>query len=97
MAHNASTNANKIVFLYYNNREAHMILESRKLHVIEEVLRLNNEALLAKIEALLKRAYTKPKQQQVRLSEKYAGSLKLTDKQYTDMQQQLTDMRNEWE
>jgi hypothetical protein len=30
-------------------------------------------------------------------SEKFSGSLNLTDKEYNDIQQQLTDMRNEWE
>jgi hypothetical protein len=32
-----------------------------------------------------------------KLSEKFAGSLNLTDKQYSDFQQYLTQTRNEWE
>ncbi len=32
-----------------------------------------------------------------KLSDKFRGSLKLTDKEYNHIQQQLTDMRNEWE
>ena len=35
-----------------------------------------------------------PKQ---KLSERFAGSLNLTDKQYTDFQTYLTQSRNEWE
>jgi hypothetical protein len=37
---------------------------------------------------------TQPKQ---KLSEKFAGSLNLTDQQYEDFQQYLTQSRKEWE
>lgn len=32
-----------------------------------------------------------------KLSDKFSGSLKLTDQEYNDIQRQLTGMRNEWE
>ncbi len=32
-----------------------------------------------------------------KLSDRFRGSLKLTDQEYSNMQQQLTEMRNEWE
>lgn len=31
-----------------------------------------------------------------KLSDKFKGSLKLTEQVYNNLQQQLTDMRNEW-
>ncbi len=31
-----------------------------------------------------------------KLSDKFMGSLNLTEKEYNHLQQQLTDMRNEW-
>jgi CTP-dependent riboflavin kinase len=34
---------------------------------------------------------------QEKLSDKFRGSLNLTDQEYNDIQHQLTDMRNEWE
>lgn len=70
-----------------------MVSEARKLYVIEEVLKIDNEALLAELEALLKRAYT-PKE---KLSKKYRGLLKLSDKQREDLQKHLQDIRGEWE
>ncbi|RQP11663.1 MAG: hypothetical protein EAS52_21280 [Parapedobacter sp.] len=72
-----------------------MVTEARKLHVIEEVLKINNEALLTEVESLLKKAYTSPKKG--KLSDKYRGALKLTDERDESIQQQLTDMRNEWD
>ncbi|HZX58107.1 MAG TPA: hypothetical protein VFE54_05260 [Mucilaginibacter sp.] len=36
-------------------------------------------------------------QPQKKLSEKFAGSLNLTDQQYNDFQQYLTQSRKEWE
>ena len=32
-----------------------------------------------------------------KLSDKFRGSLNLTEQEYSHIQQQLTDMRNEWE
>ena len=32
-----------------------------------------------------------------KLSDKFKGSLNLTEQEYNNLQQQLTDMRNEWE
>ena len=32
-----------------------------------------------------------------KLSDKFKGSLNLTEQEYSHIQQQLTDMRNEWE
>lgn len=72
-----------------------MITEARKLHLIEKVLRIDNEALLAQIETLLKTEST-PKEQ-LPLSNKYRGALKLSDAQRQDLQKHLEDIRNEWE
>lgn len=72
-----------------------MITEERKLQVIQEVLKIDDEALLTEVEVLLKGKSTsteKPK-----LSDKYRGALQLTDKQYDSLHQQLVEMRNEWE
>jgi len=72
-----------------------MVTEARKLHLIEEVLRIDNEALLTQIEALLKAA-SAPKEQ-LPLSKKYRGALKLSDNQRQDLQKHLEEVRNEWE
>lgn len=72
-----------------------MISKARKLHVIEEVLKIDNEVLLTQVEALLKGA-SAPKET-LKLSEKYRGALKLSDSQRKDMQKYLKDVRNEWE
>lgn len=72
-----------------------MITEARKLQLIEEVLKIDDEALLAEIEVLLK---GKPSvADKLKLSDKYRGALQLTDKQYDNLHRQLAEMRNEWE
>ncbi len=64
-------------------------------------MQVNNERaykLIEDLEALnivkvLKRV-SSPK---VKLSERFAGSLKLSDKEYEDLQNQITESRKEWE
>ncbi|WP_257670954.1 hypothetical protein [Parapedobacter tibetensis] len=72
-----------------------MYSEARKLHLIEELLKVKSDTVLAQVEIVLKKA-TKPVKTQ-RLSQKYAGSLNLTDDQYADFQNQVTEGRKEWE
>lgn len=72
-----------------------MVSEARKLQLIAELLKIDNDALLEKVEALIKGAYAPT--EKVKLSEKYGGALKLTDKEYESLHQQLAEMRNEWE
>lgn len=70
-----------------------MVTEARKLYVIEKVLKIDDEALLAEVEALFAEAYSPKKQQ----GKKYRGALKLSDGQRQDLQKHLQDIRNEWE
>lgn len=70
-----------------------MVTEARKLYVIEKVLKIDDEALLAEVEALLAEAYSSKKQH----GKKYRGALKLSDGQRQDLQTHLQDIRNEWE
>lgn len=72
-----------------------MYTEARKLHLIEELLRTKSDSVLAEVEAVLKRG-AKPVKVQ-KLSEKYAGSLNLTNEQYTAFHNQISEGRNEWE
>jgi len=72
-----------------------MISKARKLNLIEKVLKIDNEALLDQVEALLRGTSVKSKTTK-NLSEKYAGSLKLTDEQYADFQSQVSQGRQEW-
>lgn len=71
-----------------------MISKARKLNLIEEVLKIDNEALLAQVEALLGTSDPKEKLQ---LPKKYRGTLKLSDHQRQDLRKHLQDVRNEWE
>lgn len=72
-----------------------MISASRKLQVIEEVLKIDNEALLAEIEVLLK-GFSAIKEK-ADFSAKYRGALKLSEEQRQDLQKHLKDIRDEWE
>ena len=72
-----------------------MISEARKLHIIEELLKVKSETILSEVEAVLKKTSQPDKTK--KLSEKYAGSLQLTDKQYADFQNQINQSRSEWE
>lgn len=72
-----------------------MVSEARKLHIIEEVLKIKSVVVLSEIEAIIKKS-AKPKNTR-KLSDKYAGSLKLTDKQYNNFQNQVCEGRSEWE
>ncbi|MEC3881403.1 hypothetical protein [Parapedobacter sp. 10938] len=63
--------------------------------MIEELLRTKSDRVLAEVEAVLKRAEKPIKTR--KLSEKYAGSLNLTNEQYTAFQNQISEGRNEWE
>ncbi len=74
--------------------KGNMISAARKLHVIEEVLKVKSEAILSEVEAVLKKT-SKPDKTR-KLSEKYAGSLQLTDKQYADFQNQINQSRSGW-
>lgn len=66
------------------------------------LLQINNEKaykLIEDLEALnivkvLKKSSAAGKSN---LSQKFAGALKLTDKQYQDLQNQAKEIRNEWE
>lgn len=65
------------------------------------LLQINNDKayrLIEDLEALdivkILKKETEPKK---KLSERFAGSLKLTDEQHQDLQNQLIQMRNEWE
>jgi len=70
-----------------------MVTEARKLHVIEELLKLNNDTILKEVEALLKKASTPPKT--TKLSERFAG--KLSSKTAKQLQEHIVKSRNEWE
>ncbi|WP_257667061.1 hypothetical protein [Parapedobacter tibetensis] len=72
-----------------------MYSEARKLHLIEELLKVKSDTVLAQVEVVLKKAKKPVKTQ--RLSQKYAGSLNLTGDQYADFQNQETEGRKEWE
>lgn len=72
-----------------------MVSEARKLNLIEKVLKIDNEALLTQVEALLKGASAP--EEKLKLSKKYRGALKLSDNQRQDLQKHLQDVRNEWE
>lgn len=71
-----------------------MITEARKLHLIEEVLKINSDTVLAELESVIKKS-TKLKTTK-KLSDKYAGALKLSDAQRQDLQKHLEDIGNEW-
>lgn len=70
-----------------------MVSETRKLHVIEEVLKLNNDTILKEVEALLKKASVSPKT--TKLSDRFAG--KLSAKTAKQLQDHIVQSRNEWE
>lgn len=70
-----------------------MVTEIRKLHVIEEVLKLNNDTILTEVEALLKKSSVT--RTTTRLSERFAG--KLSSKTAKQLQEHITQSRNEWE
>ncbi len=72
-----------------------MVSEARKLSVIEQVLKVDSEAVLDEVEALLNK-FTKPTES-MKLSTKYRGSLKLSDARFQELQQQMKNIRNEWE
>lgn len=70
-----------------------MVTEIRKLHVIEEVLKLNNDAILKEVEALLKKSSVSSKA--TKLSDRFAG--KLSSKTAKQLQAHILESRNEWE
>lgn len=72
--------------------------EARKIHVIEEVLKVQSEAVLIEIESLLKRKSGQQKQSKVgtkRKPSEYAGSLS-KEKAELLLQHSLKS-RDEWE
>ena len=77
-----------------------MYSETRKLHLIEEVLKIESDVVLAEIEAVLKKAMYSKKSPKVKTNTttgKLRGALNLTEDQYKDFNQHIKDTRNEWE
>jgi hypothetical protein len=63
-----------------------------------EVINKKSITLLHELEGLnLIRILKEAQQPKQKLSEKFAGSLHLTNEQYNDFQQSLTESRNEWQ
>jgi len=64
------------------------------------LLQINNEKayqLLKSLEDLkIVKMFKKSKSEEVDLSEKFAGALKLSEKEYNKFQESLTEFRNEW-
>ncbi len=72
--------------------------EARKIHVIEEVLKIQSDALLIEIESLLKRKGAEQKKENNVAKEKpsdYAGCI--SKETATELLQQIEQSRNEWE
>jgi hypothetical protein len=65
------------------------------------LLQVNNDKaykLIEDLEALnIVKVLKKNIQPKEKLSEKFAGSLRLSDEEYNNFQQHLTQSRNEWE
>ncbi|MES2278774.1 MAG: hypothetical protein V4592_22275 [Bacteroidota bacterium] len=65
------------------------------------LLQVNNDKaykLIEDLEALhLIKVLKKTSHPKAKLSEKFAGALKLSDKEYNNFQDSLTQSRNEWE
>lgn len=75
-----------------------MYSEARKLHLIEEVLKIESDAVLAEIEAVVKKAMPPKKSAKANTKTgKLRGALNLTQDQYKDFNQHIKDTRNEWE
>lgn len=68
--------------------------EARKLHVIEEVLKVEDEALLMAIEALLENRNSKRSSIKAKPSD-YAGCI--SKDVARQLLQQIEESRNEWE
>jgi uncharacterized protein YlbG (UPF0298 family) len=64
------------------------------------LLQINNEKayqLLKSLEDLkIVKMLKKSKSEEVDLSEKFVGALKLSEKEYNKFQESLTEFRNEW-
>jgi hypothetical protein len=72
-----------------------MDAEARKLHVIEEVLKVQDEAVLIEVEDVLKKRNAIQKNKSREKPSDYAGCIsKETAKQ---LLQQIEESRNEWE
>lgn len=72
--------------------------EARKIHVIEEVLKVQSEAVLIEIESLLKRKSGQHKQNQASTKRKpsdYAGSL--SKEKAENLLKHVLKSRDEWE
>jgi len=79
----------KILFMYS---------EARKLHVIEEVLKVRNEAVLIELEAVLKKNREREKDTNnviVRKPSDFAGSI--SQETARIMLADIEESRNEWE
>ncbi len=75
-----------------------MYSEARKLHLIEEVLKIKSEAILIEIEALLRKGLIKQLKKnelERRKPSDYAGCI--SPEKATDLLQQVEQSRNEWE
>ncbi len=70
--------------------------EARKLHVIEEVLKVTDDASLIEVESLLKRKNTEQKKNIVkRTPSDYAGCI--SEETAKALLQHIEESRNEWE
>jgi len=75
-----------------------MDYEARKIHVIEEVLKVQSEAVLIEIESLLKRKNDERKKEKNGIKNKpsdYAGCI--SEETARELLQQIKKSRNEWE
>lgn len=72
-----------------------MDIQTKKLALIQRLIKIESDTVLSRIEALLESSPKLTKGQ--KLSEKYAGSLHLTDEQYQDLYNQVAEGRTEWE
>ena len=71
-----------------------MYSEARKLHLIEEMLRIKNEAILVEIESILKKNSEIFSPARPKLSDKYKGVFSKEDAKSFDKHTQV--MRGEW-
>jgi hypothetical protein len=69
--------------------------EARKLHVIEEVLKVEDEALLIEVEDVLKKRNAIQNNTNKLKPSDYAGSI--SKEKAKQMLQQIEESRNEWE
>lgn len=71
-----------------------MVSNARKLHLIEELLKIQSEKVLAEVEAVLKKASASTVEAS-ELSDKFAG--KLSSSTARKLQKHVVQSRKEWE